>query len=332
MKVAFFQRKRRQHGHFSVEILFDQIRANLPDDIEHRTRISRFLSNGILRRCHSMVEAVLRQGEVNHVTGDVHFLAIGLKPRKTILTVLDVGLVNHPNPVVRQILIWLWITLPVKRANYITTISTASKKELLKYVDLDESKVRVIHVPVSSAMTYSPRAFNKSRPVILHVGTTENKNLLRLVEAVAGMECRLEIIGRLSEEQRCKLAEYGIDYGNESGISDEAMCAKYRSADMLAFVSTYEGFGMPIVEAQIVGRPVVTSDLLSMPEVAGDGAHLVDPFDVEDIRKGIRRVIDDDAYRESLVSRGRGNADRFRVEKLAAEYADLYREVYRSAQ
>ena len=78
----------------------------------------------------------------------------------------------------------------------------------------------------------------------------------------------------------------------------------------------------------VVGRPVVTSNLWSMPEVAGNAACLVDPLDVASIRAGICRVIQDSAYRERLVEAGFENVKRFQVETIAAQYANLYRSVY----
>jgi glycosyltransferase involved in cell wall biosynthesis len=82
---------------------------------------------------------------------------------------------------------------------------------------------------------------------------------------------------------------------------------------------------MPIVEANAVGRVVVTSNLLSMPEVAGGAAHLVDPFDVSSIRSGILKVIEDDSYREALITKGFANRKRFDTRQIAQEYAEIYR-------
>jgi glycosyltransferase involved in cell wall biosynthesis len=142
-----------------------------------------------------------------------------------------------------------------------------------------------------------------------------------------GISCKLSIVGVLSKQQEEALRVNQIDYNTAANITNEELKEQYEKADLLAFVSTYEGFGMPIVEAQIVGRPVVTSNLLSMPEVAGDAAHLVDPFDVEDIRKGVLRIIEDKAYRTLLIEKGRSNALRFSVETIANQYAELYREI-----
>jgi glycosyltransferase involved in cell wall biosynthesis len=102
---------------------------------------------------------------------------------------------------------------------------------------------------------------------------------------------------------------------------------QYESADMIVLPSTIEGFGLPILEANAVGRPVVTSNLSSMPEVAGDAACLVDPYDVESIRAGITRVLKEVQYRDDLVTNGLLNVQRFRANLIAAEYLRLYRRV-----
>ena len=120
------------------------------------------------------------------------------------------------------------------------------------------------------------------------------------------------------------LKENQIDYNVSKNLTNEEVFEKYRNCDILSFVSTYEGFGMPIVEANAIGRVVVTSNLLSMPEVAGDAAHLVDPFDIGSIRQGIVKVIKDEHYRESLIRNGYQNRKRFDVNKIANQYVEIY--------
>jgi glycosyltransferase involved in cell wall biosynthesis len=94
-------------------------------------------------------------------------------------------------------------------------------------------------------------------------------------------------------------------------VPDQTLAALYRLATAFAFPSLYEGFGLPPLEAMACGTPVVTSRLSSLPEVVGDAAVLVDPYSVEDIADGLRRVLDDEALRTSLKERGRVRADQF---------------------
>ena len=116
-------------------------------------------------------------------------------------------------------------------------------------------------------------------------------------------------------------------FANYHNLPYKEILALYRECDLLCFASTYEGFGLPILEAQATGRAVVTSTVASMPEVAGGGACLVDPFSVDAIREGVSKVIREEAYRETLISKGLQNVERFRVEKIAAGYLEVYNNI-----
>lgn len=325
MKVVFFHRKPRPNLNFSVENLFKQVRSALPGEVQWEVKEARYFSQGFFKRLYIAIEAVFRQKDVNHITGDINFIAILLRGKRTVLTMLDMGLMNRPDGFARTILKWFWIILPAKRATIITTISEATKTELLKFVKIDPTKVRVVYVPISDKFIPTPRNFNKEMPTILQIGTKPNKNVLRLVKALKGIRCKLEIVGEVSDELSQTLSHNAIVYSASKNLSNEEVLEKYKECDILSFVSTYEGFGMPIVEANAIGRVVVTSNLLSMPEVAGNAAHLVDPFDVESIRNGIVKVIKDDHYRDRLISNGFENHKRFDVRNIAMEYTQIYR-------
>ena len=101
---------------------------------------------------------------------------------------------------------------------------------------------------------------------------------------------------------------------------------------MLLFASTYEGFGVPILEAQITGRPVVTSNISPMDEVTGrilgkDSAISVNPFDIKDIRNGILKLLDNPRLAEEIVQKGLENTQRFSASAIAKQYQDLYERI-----
>jgi len=121
------------------------------------------------------------------------------------------------------------------------------------------------------------------------------------------------------------LREHGVEFENFVGLDHAAVFAQYVNADIISFPSTYEGFGMPILEGQAVGRPILTSDLEPMRSVAGPGgAALVDPRSVAAIREGFAQLIADGALRARLVAAGRQNCRHFTLEAVASRYLALY--------
>jgi len=326
MKVTFFHRKPNSTN-FSVEGTFQAVRSAMPEEVKCRVATSRYLSRGIFGRIYNIFEAIFRQGDVNHITGDVHFLSYLLRRDRTLLTILDC-VVMYNNTGIKQYLLRLfWYVIPEKRVALISVISQSTKNELIKFIKCDPDKVRVVPVCISPAFTRFGKPFNTVKPKILQIGTGQNKNLIRLIEALKDIPCKLDIVGKLSQEHIDALSKNNINYTNVFQISDEEVLALYQQCDLVAFVSTYEGFGMPILEGNAVGRPVITSNLLSMPEVAGNAACLIDPYDVTQIRAGILRIISDEEYREILIENGFRNIERFEPRVIARQYIELYKEL-----
>jgi glycosyltransferase involved in cell wall biosynthesis len=323
--VTFYYRKPRTVGNYSVEFIFRDVAERLKNRINVRNAVSHYESSGFFKRLYNCVEAMFRQGDVNHITGDIHFLGIFLKKRKTIQTILDCGQLNQSTGIKHAILKYFWFSLPISRCRYVTAISTATKNEILKYVSCEPNKIIVIPVAISESFKRTDRPFNKSNPRILQIGTAPNKNIDRLIDALQGIACTLIIVGKRHEHYENKLKGLEIQYEYLSGLSDEEMRQQYQRADIIALVSTYEGFGMPILEAQATGRAVITANVTSMPEVAADAACIVDPYQVGEIREGILKIVRDDDYRNELIERGYKNIGRYDPQKIAMEYFDVYK-------
>jgi glycosyltransferase involved in cell wall biosynthesis len=324
LQVCYLQRRTRPTGNFSLELVFADVRKRLANQIAATLHVSPCHSNGVLRRLWIMLDAWWHQGAINHVTGDINFAAIPLNRNRTVLTILDCGDLSRQYGFRRTLLKLFWFDLPVRRARTITTISEASRNEIVKLTGCKTENVVVIPVAISDQFRYCPKAISTSRPRILQVGTAPNKNVNRLVQALDGIDCTLVILGTIDNELQASLERHSIEFENRVSIPLEEVVREYEAADIIAFASTFEGFGMPIVEAQTVGRPVVTSNCSSMPEVAGDAACLVDPFDVQSIRAGLQRVINDTGYRDNLVRKGIANAARFQPDQIAEQYLRVY--------
>ena len=327
--VCLFFRKSRPGSNFSIEASFETMLEVFKVKMGYTPRVveAPTYSNGLWPRLRIAWAAAQAQGAINHLTGDIHFVILALPQRGSILTVHDCGFMRHPNPVARWLLWLFWLKLPIAHAQVVTAISEATKAELIRFTGCNPAKIRVIPTIIKTHFSPQPKAFPASKPRILHIGTAPNKNLLRHIEAIAGIDCTFHIIGKLSAEVQQKLEAHHIDYYNEWDLSDAQVQAAYHNCDLLLFASTLEGFGMPILEAQAVGRPVVTSNISSMPEVAGTAACLVDPLSVASIREGVLRVIQDAPYREALIATGFENIKRFQAETVARAYGELYEEV-----
>ncbi len=192
------------------------------------------------------------------------------------------------------------------------TVSEYSRHAICEWAGIDESRVVNVGNGVSAVFRpEGPVAPAQERPYFLYVGShRKHKNFERILQAFAasGLWREFRLLGTLAPTQdlqrtidRLHLARHVSFVGTQS---EDALAALYRGAVALVFVSLYEGFGLPIVEAMACGTPVITSSVTSMPEVAGQAALLVDPYDVGAIASAMRKLAEDRSFRESLRARG----------------------------
>lgn len=268
------------------------------------------------------------KADVYHITGHVHFIALLFPPEKTVLTVADATILRTRKGLRRYIIKKLFFDLPVKRMRYITAISQATKNEVLEHTNCEADKIRVIEIPLEDSLyAESEKPFNAECPTILQIGTARHKNIKNLARALNGVRCRLRIIGKIDDDLMNELQKNRIDFSNDFGLEESEIRNEYQKADIVAFCSTYEGFGLPIIEAQAMRTPVVTSNLDPMREVAGGAAILVEPTDAASIRAGVLKIIKDEALRKRLVEDGLKNIRRYESARVAGLYEKLYQEI-----
>jgi glycosyltransferase involved in cell wall biosynthesis len=318
---------RRPHPHQrSIELVFETVRAHLPPEVAVRVVTSSHYSSGVVPRLRAVLEARRLQGRITHVVGDIHYVTLLMRRRSTVLTVHDVEFLDRAGRLKRLLYGWLWLRLPVARSAVVTVPSEGSRQALVSTLGQDPG-VRVVPNPLRPGFVPARPSAGPGPPQVLLMGTWPNKNLPRSAEALRGLPVQVVLIGPVDDQQRALLDDAVPGWAHHAGPDDDGVVQLIRECHLLLFPSLHEGFGLPIIEAQATGRPVVTSDRPPMSEVAGGAAVLVDPEDVGSIRAGVLRVLEDAAAAEDLVRRGLVNVERFSPSAVAAQYAAIYTEL-----
>ncbi len=255
----------------------------------------------------------------------------------TVVTVHDVGYRRFPDahPPVQRLYLDLGTWLSVRCADVVIADSEVTRRDVIHFYGGGRADDRVVVAhpgPLLLAEVQEDevrRALTKfgldgGQPYVLHVGTLQpRKNLRRLIQAWARFVARSD-----SSEMRLVLAG-GRGWGSEdlhaeveaAGLQASVVFTGYvseaekavllRHARAYVFPSLYEGFGFPVLEAQLVGVPVACSNTSSLPEVAGEAALLFDPLDVEAIARALETLFGDEGLRARLIEAGRRNLARF---------------------
>ena len=227
----------------------------------------------------------------------------------------------------------------IRRSALVFTVSAASRRDILHFYPwADPDRVQVVPNALDAYLLEDPGEEEMERVreryqirgrFVLYAGNIKpHKNLERLITAFGLLKRRggcadvkLVIIGSAEENKYASLRRVVEGTGVRQDVRffgfvpDRTLAALYRLAAVFAFPSLYEGFGLPPLEAMACGTPVVTSRLSSLPEVVGDAAVLVDPYQHEDIADGLARALNDEALRRELVARGRERVKAFSWER-----------------
>jgi len=235
-------------------------------------------------------------------------------------------------------------TFAATKSSKIITISNFSKKEILNFYNLPEEKISVIYEGIPRIINVDEvekekilKKFNINPPYFFYIGLiVPHKNISNLLKAFKKIEKnysniklilagypRLELlnIDQLINELNLKEKVFYI-----GAINEKEKIVLYENSIALIFPSFHEGFGLPVLEAQSLGIPVLTSNTSSLPEVAGDGALFVNPYDIEDIANGMEKIVFDKNLRKNLIKKGYENIKRFSWEKAAKETLKVLKE------
>lgn len=237
------------------------------------------------------------------------------------------------------------ISKTVQRAAAIITVSEFSKKRITELLNVPKEVIKVVYHGVDSCFRAHSDAqirmvldrMRIKKPYILYTGKYDPlKNLLRLLRAfktvsITKKDLTFVMVGPknwfyfivMEEAKNLEVIDriYCTDF-----ITDEDLAVLYCGALAFVLPSLYEGFGMPVIEAMACGTPVLTSNVCSLPEVAGDAAILIDPMSIEDITGAIIRIVEDDKLRNELIVRGVAHAASFTWERTARETLAVYEE------
>ena len=240
------------------------------------------------------------------------------------------------------------IALAAHRATRVMTVSDSSKRDIVRLFGTDPDKISVIYNAYDERFGVEPREEDVIRvreryqlhdEFVLYAGNVKpHKNLERLIQAFdivrkRGLDhLKLVLIGdEISKYAALRRAVHQHQLHKHvrflGYLPEETLAVMYRLAGVFVFPSLYEGFGLPPLEAMASGTPVVTSNVSSLPEVAGDAAILVDPYDPRAIAEGIHRVLTDEALRRDLRRKGVARAHQFSWEASVRRVHDIYTEV-----
>lgn len=225
----------------------------------------------------------------------------------------------------------------VERADHIICISESTRSDMLEYYNIDESKTSVVHLGSDIKLPKEiPGESISYKDYILYVGSRGgHKNFKTFLKALSVndfIKNNFKILafggGAFDESEKKFIIKHKINAKQISG-TDDLLSKLYKNATLFIYPSTYEGFGIPPLEAMKLKCPVACSNLSSIPEVVGDAAVLFDPYEIDSINAALMSIIESGSKRKTLISLGLLQSQKFSWEKTTMETYDLYNSLIR---
>ncbi len=270
-----------------------------------------------------------------------HVLPFVLPSRRlppSVVTLHDLGYHYFPEAHTRFQRLYLQVSTrwSATAATQLIAVSQATANDITQFYGAPSDKIQVVYEAFASdqiddSAATKGRPLHLQRPYALFVGTLQpRKNLVRLIQAYAKLSKTTSLSWDLVLAGSAGWLKQSLpELVNELGLSkrvhfigyvaDADLPALYAGAIFFCFPSLFEGFGLPVLEAQSYGAPVMTANNSSLPEIAGDAAILVDPLDVDAIADAMLRLSQDEDLRQKLITAGYANVKRFSWEKAARE-------------
>ena len=307
--------------------------------------------NVLWYRWHMPIPATLFSGPTDIYHGpDFVLPPLGKKVRK-VVTIHDLAFLEHPEYAVPSLAAYLRKVVPeaVEAADVVATVSSEVGRTLVEHFQTPREKLTVIPNGVAPyfrritdplLLNATRHKFGLKHPLVLGVGTLEpRKNHAGLIKAFYQAQKKkqgpamLAIVGGqgwLYEETRNLVAELKLERNVcfLGRVSDLELITLYSMADVFAFPSFFEGFGIPPLEAMACGAPVITSNTSSLPEVVGDAALLVDPNDSAALAQAIQTLLENEPLRSQLVQKGYRQAQKYTWDMSARRMLQVYQKLY----
>jgi glycosyltransferase involved in cell wall biosynthesis len=334
-------------NHYTLFSRTDDTNFTLPANFSFKTRRS-LLNRPLWRQVVLPRFAVSHKVEVFH-SPIMSFPVMGNFRRVVTIHDLLWTKITRPGDIATYLRHRFWLRNIFRFSDRIIAVSRNTKNDILNLMpDVDAGKIAVIHeaageeykvVDDAEKINMTRERYKIDGPFILTVSLMRRrKNMHRLISAYSilrkehKIDAKLVIVGKRTSVhndllKQCHELDLAEDVIFTGYIPTADLVHIYNAADLFVYPSLNEGFGIPVLEAMACGTPVVTSNTSALPEVAGDAAILVNPYDVEELAHAMHGVLHDEELKQTLTEKGLERAKMFSWEKTARETIEVYRQV-----